>query len=128
SRIIQVACAVALTHHERWDGTGYPKGLKESAIPVSGRIATVADTYHALTSARPYRDSFWHAEALEALTAARRSRLDPAVLQTFLEGADRLPALRGRYPDSGDDAALRQFAEALDEPRLSIALLVSDAS
>ncbi|WP_164125679.1 HD-GYP domain-containing protein, partial [Stenotrophomonas maltophilia] len=63
SDLIRLASEIALTHHERWDGTGYPKGVAGDAIPLSGRITAVADVFDALTSERPYKPAWTATEA-----------------------------------------------------------------
>ena len=92
--LFQLAAEVALTHHERWDGSGYPHGLAGEAIPLSGRIVAVADFFDALTMDRCYRPAFNDATALEMLAAERGRNFDPRVVDTFLANAKRLIAMR----------------------------------
>ena len=70
-------------HHENWDGTGYPHGLKGNATPLSARIVKVADAYDAMTSDRPYRPGMSHEQALEKLRAMTGTQIDPAVMAAF---------------------------------------------
>ncbi len=93
SELLELAASIALTHHEHWDGSGYPAGLRGEEIPLEGRIAAVADVFDALTSDRVYRAAFDVGEALELLRAGRGSQFDPNVLDAFL-GLDE--ALLGR--------------------------------
>ena len=79
------ACAVARSHHERWDGTGYPDGLKGEAIPLPARITAVADVYDALVSRRPYKHAWPAQEAVDEIRRVRGTHLDPAVVDAFLE-------------------------------------------
>ena len=65
SPLLQLAETIAWTHHERWDGTGYPRGLAGEQIPIAGRIAAVADVFDSLTRARPYRSAMTFSEAVE---------------------------------------------------------------
>ncbi|MGD8562773.1 MAG: response regulator [Desulfarculaceae bacterium] len=82
-----MAREVALTHHEHWDGSGYPKGLAENKIPLSGRIVMMADIYDALRSRRPYKPPFSHEEAVQIITLGddrlKPQYFDPKVLQIF---------------------------------------------
>lgn len=80
----EMAVEIALTHHERWDGTGYPNGLSEEEIPASGRIVALADVYDALTSKRTYKDAFSHELARSVIVRDRGSHFDPAVVDAFL--------------------------------------------
>jgi putative two-component system response regulator len=73
-----------LHHHERWDGGGYPRGLSEQNIPLSARIAAVADVYDALTTKRVYKDAMPHEAAVATLQEGAGSQFDPAVVEAFL--------------------------------------------
>ena len=73
-----------LTHHERWDGTGYPSGLKGEAIPLQGRIIAVADVWDSLTRDRPYRDRLSQEQCLRIMRSGRGTQFDPVVLNVFL--------------------------------------------
>lgn len=79
----QMARDIAENHHERWDGTGYPKGRKGEEIPLASRIVTVADVFDALTTSRPYKKAWSHEEAFEKITQDRGSAFDPKVVDTF---------------------------------------------
>ncbi|MCL2182107.1 MAG: response regulator [Chitinispirillia bacterium] len=76
-------------HHERWDGTGYPRGLAGEAIPLEGRIMAVADVYDALVSERPYKKPFTHEQAVEIITKESGSHFDPKIVEAFLNAAGR---------------------------------------
>ena len=92
-KLFQIATEIALTHHERWDGKGYPAGTSGEAIPLSGRIVSVVDFYDALTMDRVYRPAFPHEKALEMLAAERGKAFDPAIVDCFLRHSDALLAL-----------------------------------
>ncbi len=94
--LFQMAAEVALAHHERWDGTGYPTGLAGTSIPLSGRIVAVVDFFDALTMDRCYRPAFPDEVALEMLRAERGRAFDPWVVDAFIEHAPQLIALRDR--------------------------------
>ncbi len=81
---IKLAADIALTHHEKWNGSGYPKGVKGSDIPLSGRIVALADVFDALTSARPYKAPFPLEKALAIIKEGQGSHFDPQVVDTFL--------------------------------------------
>jgi len=84
SDLINLAAQIAIGHHERWDGKGYPKGLAGEAIPLSARIVAIADVFDALTTERPYKKALPVAEALAILAAERGRHFDPACLDAFL--------------------------------------------
>jgi putative two-component system response regulator len=81
--VLQLAEQIALTHHERWDGTGYPAGLAGRAIPIAGRIVAVADVFDALTHARPYKEAWPVAKALRAIHDGAGTHFDPDVVAAF---------------------------------------------
>ncbi len=83
--VIQMAQTIALTHHERWDGNGYPQGLQGEQIPLWGRIVAVVDAYDAMTNDRPYRPALSHEQAIETLRAEREKQFDPEVVDAFLD-------------------------------------------
>lgn len=93
SALLELAATIALSHHERWDGTGYPRGLAGEAIPLEGRIAAVADVFDALISDRPYRPALPLPDALGILRAGRGTHFDPAVLDAFEASLDEVVAL-----------------------------------
>ncbi len=89
--LLDLAARIAWTHHERVDGTGYPRGLVGTEIPLEGRIVAVVDVYDALTAHRPYRKAMSHDEALTLLAAGRETQFDPIVLDAFLGALDENP-------------------------------------
>jgi CHASE2 domain-containing sensor protein len=94
SPLMRMAQEIALTHHERWDGTGYPRGLAGEQIPLPGRICAVCDVFDALLSERPYKEPWPYEEALAELRRERGHHFDPAVVDAFLRVvADLDPAM-----------------------------------
>ena len=75
-------------HHEKWNGTGYPRGLKEDAIPLEGRIMAIADIYDALVSERPYKRPFSHEEAVDIIKEGNGTHFDPKIVEAFLTVID----------------------------------------
>ena len=75
---------IAGGHHEKWDGSGYPKGLRGESIPLSARIVALVDVYDALTSPRCYKRPFSHEEAKDMILAGRGSHFDPALVDSFM--------------------------------------------
>jgi putative two-component system response regulator len=82
--ILRMATQIAFTHHERWDGTGYPAGLQGEAIPISGRIVAVADAFDAMTHARPYKEAFSVAHAVAEIERSSGTQFDPRVVDAFM--------------------------------------------
>ena len=88
SEVVQLAAEIAASHHERWDGTGYPSGLKGEAIPLGGRIVAVADVFDALVSERPYKQAWAPESAAAFLRENAGTHFDPACVAAFLAGWD----------------------------------------
>ena len=82
--LVEMAEQIALTHHEKWDGSGYPAGLAGGAIPIVGRIVAVADVFDALTHSRPYKSAWNIADAVAELRSEAGRHFDPEVLEAFL--------------------------------------------
>jgi len=85
AELLELAATIAWTHHERFDGGGYPRGLAGVEIPLGGRIVAVADVFDALTTDRVYRRAFSHEEAFEIMRAERGLHFDPRLLDVFLD-------------------------------------------
>lgn len=107
--LFQLAAEVALTHHERWDGSGYPRGLVGEAIPISGRIVAVVDFFDALTMDRCYRKAFSDEVALGMLVQQRGVAFDPRIVDAFASHVDDMTALRERI--NANPPSFEQLAE-----------------
>ena len=90
SEIIRMAGRIALTHHEWWDGSGYPIGLAGEDIPIEGRITAVADVFDALSSARPYKKPFPRDRCFEIMSAEAGTHFDPGVLEAFFQRSNEI--------------------------------------
>lgn len=99
SEIMQAGAQVALTHHEKFDGTGYPRGLKGGEIPIFGRIVAVADVFDALTSERPYKKAWPLEDACRFLEDGRGKHFDPLCVEAFLAEWERIIDIRQRFQD-----------------------------
>jgi putative two-component system response regulator len=83
--LLELAAEIALSHHERWDGHGYPLGRAGEAIPIAGRIIAVADVFDALTHQRPYKRAWTEGEAVAEICSQRGRQFDPVVVDAFLQ-------------------------------------------
>jgi putative two-component system response regulator len=99
SKILQAGRIIAKTHHERWDGAGYPSGLAGTDIPLWGRICAVGDVFDAVTSERPYKPAFPNEEALKLLQDGRGKHFDPRVVDVFFERLDEILKIQQKYKD-----------------------------
>jgi response regulator RpfG family c-di-GMP phosphodiesterase len=90
---------IALSHHERWDGEGYPSGTSGEEIPLAARILSLADVYDALTTKRPYKDAWPHEEALEWISERGGTQFDPNIVASFRSLAEEFDAMRHRLAD-----------------------------
>lgn len=99
SSFLRVAREIAYSHHEKWDGTGYPEGLSGEAIPLGGRIMALADVYDALISKRCYKEAFSHEEAVRIIGEGRGQHFDPELVDVFLECAEEIRAVAESFKD-----------------------------
>jgi putative two-component system response regulator len=99
SELLATAADIAWTHHERVDGSGYPRGLKGDAIPIEGRIAAIADVFDALSSDRAYKTAFSLVTAVEGMRKARGTHFDPELLDVFLNSIDEVLEIKEQYAD-----------------------------
>jgi putative two-component system response regulator len=100
---IQIAKQIVYTHHEKWDGSGYPQGLAGDAIPIPGRLMALADVYDALISRRVYKDGMGHDKARAILVEGRGKHFDPDVVDAFLALEDEFQAIAERFADSDEE-------------------------
>ncbi|MBT3065683.1 two-component system response regulator [Rhodoferax sp. U11-2br] len=96
---LRAAKEIALSHQEKWDGSGYPQGLVGDAIPISARLMALADVYDALISRRVYKAGMSHAQAVEIILAGRASHFDPDVVDAFVAVQDAFQAIAARFAD-----------------------------
>lgn len=99
AELLNVAAVIAYTHHERFDGTGYPRGLKGEAIPIEGRIAAIADAFDALTTQRVYKPAFELSHAIELMLKHRAEHFDPDLLDVFIASQDDIACIHSQYGD-----------------------------
>jgi putative two-component system response regulator len=99
SEILSLGAEIALTHHEKFDGSGYPRGLAGKNIPISGRIAAIGDVFDALTTKRVYKDAMPIDKALAILKEGRGSHFDPHLLDNFVDNFEIFSAIRKRFLD-----------------------------
>lgn len=99
SELIALAKTVALTHHEKWDGSGYPKGLKGEDIPIEGRIVALADVFDALTSKRPYKEAWSIEKTMAFLHEQKGKHFEPKLVDLFNQELDKILAIKDKYQD-----------------------------
>ena len=99
SPLLQLAHKLAIEHHEKWDGSGYPNGLKGEQISVEGRIVAIADVFDALTSQRPYKEAWGVEEALEHMQAQAGKHFDPHLINLFVNKLDAIITIKNAYQE-----------------------------
>lgn len=100
SKYMQIGAIIALNHHERFDGKGYPNGLKETEIPLIARVVAVADVYDALVTARPYKSAWDNDKALDYIKQQAGTHFDPLCVNAFFEQIDDINLIRKQYADN----------------------------
>lgn len=100
SELLTMARIIALSHHEKWDGTGYPHGLKKQEIPLAGRIVAVADVFDALTNQRPYKPAWPAREAITAIQEEAGQHFDPEIVAAFTQAIPQIVAVSHTYSES----------------------------
>jgi len=112
AEFIRLAEVIALTHHEKWDGSGYPRGLSGLEIPLAGRIVAIADVFDALTSTRPYKEPFSVTASLDIVRKERGVHFDPDVTDAFFAVQEEVLAIRDEHRDE-EESRLRQMVAEL---------------
>jgi putative two-component system response regulator len=97
STLLRTADVIALTHHERYDGSGYPSGLRGEDIPLEGRIVAVADVFDALTTSRPYKPEYKVTESVKIMEEEMGPHFDPKVFEAFLKGMDKIKGIKEKF-------------------------------
>ena len=111
---INLGEVIALSHHEKWDGAGYPQGLIGEKIPLPGRIVAIADVFDALTSKRPYKEPFSIEKSFDIIKDSRENHFDPAVVDAFFEVEDEILAVKEKYKDEGESLLFRFAGKVSD--------------
>lgn len=109
AEFIRLAEVVALTHHEKWDGSGYPKGLKGTEIPLAGRITAIADVFDALTSKRPYKEPFTLERSFDIIREGRGAHFDPEVVDAFFAVEAEILSIKEKYKDERESRLIRMI-------------------
>jgi putative two-component system response regulator len=104
---LQCAREIAYSHQEKWDGSGYPQGLRGTAIPFSARLMAIADVYDALISRRPYKEPMPHEQAVEIITKGRGSHFDPDLVDAFVAINTVFYSISQLYADSKEAVAAK---------------------
>lgn len=113
SPILQIGQVIAISHHERWDGTGYPQGLSGTAIPIAGRIMALVDVFDAITSDRPYEKAWPVAEAVEVIKLGSETQFDPHLVKLFEKLVPEFVKIREYYsdPDHPKETEIFEYTE-----------------
>ena len=112
--LLEMAATIALTHHEKWDGSGYPQGMAGEMIPIESRITAMADVFDALTSRRPYKPAFEVEKALAIVRESVGSHFDPRVHRAFEEALPQLLEIRAQYGDHSSTPECEALSHASD--------------
>ena len=115
SDFIQLAGIIALTHHEKWDGSGYPKGLKGNNIPLVGRICAIADVFDALTTKRPYKEAFLLENSFTIIKEERGKHFDLEVVDAFFAVQDEILEIRDKYKEDEERKLLKMHNIAISK-------------
>ena len=110
---IRMGAEIAVCHHEKWDGTGYPNGLHSTQIPLEGRITSLVDVYDALSQRRCYKEAWPEEQVLSFMASRRGTHLDPDLLDLFLQHINVFREIRESNPDTDSSASEQAFAHPL---------------
>ena len=99
---MKVAKSVSMTHHEKWDGTGYPKGLKGEEIPIEGRICALADVFDALTSKRPYKEAWSIEKAVEFIQSQKGKHFEPKLVDLLIAMLPKIIEIKETFKEEGE--------------------------
>lgn len=113
NELMQMSATVALCHHERWDGKGYPNGLKGKDIPIEARIASLADVFDALTSKRVYKPSFSVDQTLKMIDDESGTQFDPTVVKAFYKCLGKITPIMEKYAPKSGDGTPAKLPEAI---------------
>ena len=108
---LSLAGEIAYSHHEKWDGSGYPQGLQGEDIPISGRLMALADVYDALISKRPYKEPFPHAVAVKIITSDRSKYFDPDIVDAFIELENEFREIALKFADFEEERFALRYLE-----------------
>ncbi len=111
SKVIKLARKIALTHHERWDGRGYPQGLKHDEIPVEARLCCVADVFDALTSERPYKKAWTNDDALQEIVDSGGTHFDPDIVEEFIAIRPEIEQIQAESRKMLDSTPMHEIVE-----------------
>jgi HD-GYP domain-containing protein (c-di-GMP phosphodiesterase class II) len=116
SNFLEMAREIAMAHHERWDGSGYPNGLSREEIPLAARIVSIADVYDALASRRVYKPAMTHAKCVQIIREGAGTQFDPRMVEVWLKVADQFRDLAIRYTRPDSRAGASGFADPAAVP------------
>lgn len=109
---MRYAREIAETHQEKWDGTGYPYGLKEDEIPVSGRLMAIADVYDALISKRVYKPPFPHNKAVQIILDGKGNHFDPDMVDAFIELQEEFRKVALEFADHDEEKEMLRDSQS----------------
>ena len=103
SKLLKIARTVALTHHERWDGSGYPMGMPGKKIPLAGRIVAICGVFDALTSQRPYKEAWDFEVAIKEIQRLNNTFFDPQIVKLFIQNLSEIRKVYDQFSKSNEE-------------------------